>query len=195
MKKGTKILIGVIAAIVILILLIAGSAISNYNGLVTAHEEVVAAEANIDTYLQRRADLIPNVVATVKDFAKHETEVYDRVLEAREKLVGADTVAEKAEANEELTSALQGLTVIVENYPELKSDATYVSLMDELEGSENRIATARKDYNDTVQSYNNKVIKFPGSIYASIFGFEKAEYFEAEEGAETAPDVESLLGD
>ena len=172
-----------------------GGVISSYNGLATAREEVVNAEANIDTYLQRRADLIPNVITTAKEFAAHETEVYDRVLEAREKLVGADTIAEKAEANDELTSALQGLTVVVENYPELKSDATYVQVMDELAGSENRIATARKDYNDTVNSYNSRIIKFPTNIMAGIFGFEKAEYFEAEEGAEKAPDAEELFGD
>ncbi len=191
MKKGTIIIIAIVAVIAI----IGGMCVSNYNTLVTAHESVQSAEANVDTYLQRRADLIPNVVASVKSFAKHETEVYDRVMAAREKLVGADTVADKAQANEELTSALQGLTVVVENYPELKSDATYVALMDELEGSENRIATARKDYNDTVQMYNNKIIKFPANIFAGIFGFEKAEYFEAAEGAKDAPDVNKLLGD
>lgn len=191
MKKKNIIIIAVIAVVVILI----GGVISSYNGLATAREEVVNAEANIDTYLQRRADLIPNVITTAKEFAAHETEVYDRVLEAREKLVGADTIAEKAEANDELTSALQGLTVVVENYPELKSDATYVQVMDELAGSENRIATARKDYNDTVNSYNSRIIKFPTNVMAGIFGFEKAEYFEAEEGAEKAPDAEELFGD
>lgn len=191
MKKGTIIIIAIVAVIVI----IGGMFVSNYNSLATAYESVQNAEANVDTYLQRRADLIPNVVASVKSFAKHETEVYDKVLEAREKLVGADTVADKAQANEELTSALQGLTVVVENYPELKSDSTYVALMDELEGSENRIATARKDYNDTVQAYNSKIIKFPANIFAGMFGFEKAEYFEADEGAKDAPSVDELLGD
>lgn len=191
MKKKSIIIIAVVAVVVILI----GGVISSYNGLATAREEVVNAEANIDTYLQRRADLIPNVITTAKEFAAHETEVYDRVLEAREKLVGADTIGEKAEANDELTSALQGLTVVVENYPELKSDTAYVQVMDELEGSENRIATARKDYNDTVNSYNSRIIKFPTNLMAGIFGFEKAEYFEAEEGAEKAPDAEELFGD
>ena len=191
MKKGTIIIVAIIAVIAI----IAGACVSNYNSLATAREEVASAEANVDTYLQRRADLIPNVVASVKSFAKHEQEVYDRVLEAREKLVGANTITDKAQANEELTSALQGLTVVVENYPELKSDATYVALMDELEGSENRIATARKDYNDTVKAYNNKIIRFPANIFAGIFGFQKADYFEADEGAKDAPDVGNLLGE
>lgn len=191
MKKG---LIAVIAVLVI-VAVIAGVGISNYNGLVTAREEVASAESNIDTYLQRRADLIPNVVATVKSYAAHESEVYSSIAAARQKLVNASTVGEKAEANEELTAALQGLNVVVESYPELKTDTTYVALMDELEGSENRIATARKDYNDTVKEYNNKVIRFPGNIFAGIFGFEKAEYFEAAQGAEAAPDVDSLLGE
>ncbi len=191
MKKG---LIAVVAVIVVLVIA-AGALIGNYNSLVVAREEVTSAEANVDTYLQRRADLIPNIVATVKNFAKHETEVYQSVLEARQNLMGAGTVAEKAEANAELSTALQGLNVVVEAYPELKSDKTYVALMDELEGSENRIATARKDYNDIVKDYNNKIIKFPANIFASIFGFEKAEYFEAQEGAENAPDVNNLFGD
>ncbi len=191
MKKGTIIIIAVVAVLAILI----GSVVSSYNSLATSREEVTAAEANIDTYLQRRADLIPNLVSTAKQFAKHETEVFDKVLEAREKLVGADTIEEKAEANDELSAALQDFTVIVENYPELKSDATYIQVMDELAGSENRIATARKDYNDTVNDYNSKIIKFPTSLIANIFGFEKAEYFEAAEGAETAPDVDELFGE
>ncbi|MBR0534782.1 MAG: LemA family protein [Clostridia bacterium] len=191
MKKG---LIAIITVLII-VAIIAGVGISNYNGLVTAREEVASAESNIDTYLQRRADLIPNVVATVKSYAAHESEVYSSIAAARQKLVNASTVGEKAEANEELTAALQGLNVVVESYPELKADTTYVALMDELEGSENRIATARKDYNDTVKEYNNKVIRFPGNIFAGIFGFEKAEYFEAAQGADKAPDVGTLLGD
>lgn len=191
MKKGLIIVIAIVAVIAI----IGGMFVSNYNSLVTAKETVENAESNIDTYLQRRADLIPNVVASVKSFAKHEKKVIDSVTSARAKLVNAGSLSEKAQANSELSSALQSLNVIVENYPELKSDATYVALMDELEGSENRIATARKDYNDAVKAYNNKVIKFPANIFASIFGFEKADYFEADAGAEKAPDVGSMLGD
>lgn len=185
----------IIVAIVAVIAIIGGMLVSSYNGLVTGYEEVQSAQADIDTYLQRRADLIPNVVATVKDFAEHETEVYDKVLEARQNLLNANTVEEQAAANEELTTALQGINVIVENYPELKSDATYIALMDELEGSENRIAVARNDYNEVVKEYNNKVIKFPGNIAAGIFGFEKAEYFEADEGTSEVPDVGAALGD
>ena len=191
MKKGLIVVVAIVAVIAI----IGGICVSNYNSLVTAREEVSSAEANIDTYLQRRADLIPNIVASVKSYAAHETEVYSKIAEARQKLVNAGNISEKAEANAELSSALQGLNIVVESYPELKADATYIALMDELEGSENRIATARKDYNDVVKEYNNKVIKFPANIFAGIFGFEKADYFEADEGAENAPDVNALLGD
>ncbi len=191
MKKGLIAVIAIVAVIAVL----AGACISNYNSLVVAKEEVSSAEANIDTYLQRRADLIPNLVATVKNFASHETEVYQNVLDARQNLMGAGTVSEKAEANEQLSTALQGLNVVVEAYPELKSDKTYVALMDELEGSENRIATARKDYNDVVKGYNNKIIKFPANIFAGIFGFEKADYFEAQAGVEIAPDVNDIFGE
>ena len=190
-NKKTVIIIAIVAVIVI----IGGTLMSSYNGLVTGRETVESAESNIDTYLQRRADLIPNVVSTVKSFASHETEVFDKVLEARTALVNANTVEDKAEADAQLDTALQGINVIVENYPELKSDATYIALMDELEGSENRIAVARKDYNDAVKDYNNKVIHFPGSIAASIFGFEKAEYFEADEESLTVPDVGAALGE
>ena len=191
MKKGTIIIIAVVAVLAILI----GSVVSSYNSLATAREEVAAAESNIDTYLQRRADLIPNLVKTAKQYAAHETDVFDKVLEAREKLVGADTVSEKAEADAELSSALQSFNLIVENYPELTSNTTFIQVMDELAGSENRIATARKDYNDTVNEYNSKIIKFPTSLVAGMFGFEKAEYFEAAEGAETTPDVDELFGE
>ncbi len=191
MKKG---LIAVIAVLVV-VAIIAGVCVSNYNSLITMREEVYSAESNIDTYLQRRADLIPNVVATVKSYAEHESEVYSNIAAARQKLVNASTIGEKAEANNELTAALQGLNIVVENYPQLKADATYIALMDELEGSENRIATARKDYNDAAEEYNKAIIKFPANIFAGIFNLEKAEYFEADEGADKAPDVGGLLGD
>ena len=189
-NKKVVVIIAVLAVFVIL----GGALISGYNGLITGREAVESAESNIDTYLQRRADLIPNVVSTVKSFAQHETEVFDKVLEARKSLVNAKTPEEKATADAQLDTALQGINVIVEAYPELKSDATYVALMDELEGSENRIAVARKDYNDAVKDYNNKVIRFPGSIVANLFGFEKAEYFEASEEALTVPNVGEVLG-
>ncbi len=185
-KKGLLI---IIAAVVVIAVFVIGS----YNGLVTGREAVSTAQSNIDTTLQRRVDLIPNLMASVKSFAAHETEVFDKVLEARQKLMSAGGIAEKAEADAGLTRALGGLNLVVENYPELKSNTTYVSLMDELAGSENRIAVARKDYNDAAQSYNNRIIRFPSNLFASAFGFEKVEYFKASEGADTAPDLEGKL--
>ena len=192
MKKLSGGLIALIVIVVIVVLL-GGWAFSSYNGLAAASEAVATGQASIDTQLQRRADLIPNLVAMVKNFAAHETEIIDSVTEARAQLAGASTMAEKAEADGELSSALNRLMVVVENYPELKSDATYTSLMDELAGTENRIAVARDDYNAIVRSYNTKVITFPGRIFAGMFGFEKAEYFQASEGAQNAPDVGELF--
>jgi LemA protein len=195
MKKGLVAVIAVLAVILIIGGIFAGVCVSKYNSLITLREEVYSAESNIDTYLQRRADLIPNVVATAKSYAEHEAEVYSNIAAARQKLVNASTIGEKAEANSELTSALQGLNIVVENYPQLKADQAYIAIMDELEGSENRIATARKDYNDIAGEYNKAIIKFPANIFAGMFNLEKAEYFEADAGADKAPDVGELLGD
>lgn len=185
----------ILAIIGIVILILAGGLAVSYNGLAGSRESVETAQADVDTMLQRRADLIPNLVSTVKSYAKHETEVFDKVLEARSQLMDADTMEEKAEADQQVESALNGLKVVVENYPELKSDTTYVSLMDELSGSENRISVARKDYNDAVKSYNTKLVKFPGNILGSVFGFEKASYFEASTSAQETPDVGELLAE
>lgn len=163
--------------------------------LAGSKEAVETAEADVDTMLQRRADLIPNLVSTVKSYTKHETGVVDRVLEARDQLMNADTVEEKSEADQQMDSALSGLKVVVENYPELKSDTTYVGLMDELSGSENRISVARKDYNEAVKAYNTRLVKFPGNVFGSILGFEKASYFEADASAADTPDVGDMLAE
>ena len=152
--------------------------------------EVDGAFANIDTNLQRRADLIPNLVNTVKGYASHEKEVIDSVTAARAKLTGASTVEEKAAADSELTSALNRLLVIVENYPDLKASENFTQLADELAGTENRIAVARRDYNDAVKAFNTSIRKFPNSILAGIFGFSQKAYFEASAGAQNAPNVE-----
>lgn len=127
-----------------IVVLIGGFLIGSYNGLASSRENIASAQADIDTMLQRRADLIPNLVSTVKSFAAHETEVYDAVLEARTQLMNASTMQDKADADAALDAALTQLNVVVEAYPELKSDTTYIGLMDELAGSENRISTARK---------------------------------------------------
>lgn len=186
-----KVFLAVIAVIVVL----AGGLMLSYNGLAGSKEAVETAEADVDTMLQRRADLIPNLVSTVKSYTKHETGVVDRVLEARDQLMNADTVEEKSEADQQMDSALSGLKVVVENYPELKSDTTYVGLMDELSGSENRISVARKDYNEAVRAYNTRLVKFPGNVFGSMFGFEKASYFEADDSAADTPDVGDMLAE
>lgn len=184
----------VFIAIAGLFVLFAVMVASEYNGMATGREAVSTARADIDAALQRRADLIPNLVAVCKNFAAHETEVFDKVLAAREKIMGAGAPEEKAAADESLTRALRGLNVIVENYPELKSDATYISLMDELAGGENRIAVARRDFNASVREYNNRIVRLPGSMLASLFGFQRIDYFEAAGSAAAVPDAAKMLG-
>ncbi len=185
MKKALPILI-ILAILLILALLL----FSSYNNLATSREAVNTQAANIDNQLQRRADLIPNLVESVKGFAQQEKSIMTTIAEARSRLMGAQTMPEKAAANNELSGALSRLLLVVENYPTLKSDATFISLMDELAGTENRISVARDDYNHTVQAYNNKIITFPAKLIAGLFGFDKAEYFQAVEGTEQAPQVQ-----
>ena len=151
-KKG--VIIGVIIAVIVII---AVSIIGSYNGLISLEESTNTAYSDIQVQLQRRMDLVPNLVNTVKGYAAHETEVFTAVSDARAKLAGAGTVEEASEANEELSSALSRLIAISESYPELKSNENFLSLQDELAGTENRIGVARKDYNDAVQKYNVKI--------------------------------------
>ena len=162
-----------------------------YNSLVGAEEDVDAAWSQVENVLQRRADLIPNLVSTVKGIAKQEKEVFTAVADARSKLLGAKGPAEKAEANAGLSSALGRLLAISERYPELKSSANFSKLQDELAGTENRIAVERMRYNDASARYNKSIRRFPGSIFAGMFGFGKKEYFQAEAAAKAgAPKVE-----
>lgn len=186
MKKST---IVIIVVVVILIAIIAGL-VSSYNGVVSLSEEVDNKFATIDTMLQRRADLIPNLVNTVKGYTNQEQAVIDSVTDARAKLAGANSVGEKANADQELTSALNNLLVVVENYPDLKSSQNFINLSDELAGTENRIATARKDYNDAVKKYNTKIKRFPTNIVSGMFGYWEKEYFQASEGSEEVPTVD-----
>lgn len=186
MKKST---IVIIVVVVILVAIIAGL-VSNYNGVVSLSEEVDNKFATIDTMLQRRADLIPNLVNTVKGYTNQEQAVIDSVTDARAKLAGANSVGEKANADQELSTALSNLLVVVENYPDLKSAQNFINLSDELAGTENRIATARKDYNDAVKEYNTKIKRFPTNIVSGMFGYGEKEYFQASEGSEEVPTVD-----
>lgn len=186
MKSGLQVVIALIVIIAILGLF----AFSTYNGLVTSEEAVTSAWSQVENQLQRRLDLIPNLVNTVKGYAAHEEAVFTEVTRAREKLIGAGSVADMAEANQELTGALSRLLAIAENYPQLKADANFRQLADELAGTENRIAVARMDYNNAVQTFNTKIRRFPTVIFANMFGFERKEYFQAEEGASQAPVVD-----
>lgn len=160
-----------------------------YNSLVTMDEQVNAAWAQVENQLQRRFDLIPNYVETVKGYAAHEREVFIEVTEARSKVAGASGVEEKINANNQLTSALSRLLVVVERYPELKANQNFIRLQDELAGTENRIAVERRRYNETVREFNTMVRQFPTNMVAGMLGFEKADFFEIPEEARTAPEV------
>ncbi|NDL68314.1 LemA family protein [Anaerotalea alkaliphila] len=184
--KKVLIPIGIVAALLVLAV---GMFSGSYNSLVSQREAVAASFNNIDVQLQRRADLIPNLVSTVQGFAAQEQSIIDSVTQARAQLAGAGTVQEKADADAALTGALGRLLVVVENYPELKSDANFRQLMDELAGTENRISVSRLDYNELARGYNTKVKSFPTLIFARIFGFEDVEYFEAAPGAAEVPEV------
>ncbi len=180
----------IVGSIGVVILLLAASALSSYNSLVAMNENINGKWAQIDNQLQRRSDLIPNLVATVQGVAQQERQVIQAVTEARAKLAGAQGPAAKAEADAALSSALSRLLVVVENYPTIKSDANFRQLFDELAGTENRIAVSRKDYNDAVQVYNAKIKTFPTSIYAGMLGFTAKEYFRADEAARQVPKVQ-----
>jgi LemA protein len=186
MKKG---LVG-LGIIVLVIVIIGGMLMSSYNNFVTLEENVDQSYAQIENQLQRRLDLIPNLVNTVKGYAAHEKEVIASISDARARLAGAGTVEEEATANAELSGALSRLLVVVENYPNLKADQQFTQLMDELSGTENRISVARKDYNDQVAVYNKKVKQFPGALIAGMTGFDEKQYFKAAAGATDAPEVD-----
>ncbi|MBQ8741504.1 MAG: LemA family protein [Clostridia bacterium] len=187
-KKGLWITLAIVLVAVIALI---GVFSSNYNKFVGMEESVQNAQSDVSVYLQRRADLIPNFVETVKAYSLHEQETYTAVTEARSAVTKAESVEEQAEASAALDSAIDiWVNAVTEAYPELKADSQYIALQDELAGSENRIATARNDYNETAQEYNTAIRKFPANIVAGLFGFEKAEYFEADADAEDAPVVD-----
>jgi LemA protein len=180
----------IVGGIVLLILAAGGMlAAGLYNRMVAQDEQVTGAWAQVQNVLQRRADLIPNLVETVKGYAAHEKEIFESVAEARGRLAGAASPKEAAAANAGLTSALGRLLAIAENYPNLKANENFVRLQDELAGTENRIATERMRYNDAVRLFNTSIKRYPAAFFARMFGFHEREYFEAAPDAQKAPEV------
>src|SRR5208337_4386208 len=174
----------------LLLLLCGGTFVSHRNEMVRKRETVNAAWSQVDVVLQRRADLIPNLVETVKGFATHEEKVFGDIAAARAAMMGAKTPQDKIAANGQLDSALSRLLVVVENYPQLRSNENFLRLQDELAGTENRIAVERKRYNETVQDYNTYIALFPNSLVAGFAGFTRNDaYFKTDEGARQAPKV------
>lgn len=191
MKKTWIIIIAVIAVIAVY-------GISSYNSMVSQEEAVGTAWSNVENQYQRRADLIPNLVNTVKGYAAHEKETFDAVVSARAKATQTtvsidDLTPEKMEAYQraqgEVGSALSRLLAVTENYPDLKANENFQTLQAQLEGTENRISVERRNFNNVARKYNTAIRRFPKNIFASMFGFEKRPYFEAQEGAEQAPEV------
>jgi len=181
---------GPIGIIVIILIVFALLLIPKYNSLVTGEENVDSKWAQVENQLQRRYDLIPNLVESVKGYTSHEQQVIADITNARAQMGSANTPAQQAGANDALTGALSRLLVVVENYPNLKADVNFRQLMDELAGTENRLAVAREDYNNEVQQFNKHVKRFPGNLIAGMFGFEQKEYFKAAAGANQAPSID-----
>lgn len=187
MKTQKKLIIfGAIGGTILLFLMLC---IGSYNGLIDSEEAVNKSQSDLDAQLQRRFDLVPQLVATVQGAAQNEQEIVSKVTEARAKFASAQTTGDRLNATGELDSALSRLLVVVENYPNVTSSASFQDLQVQLEGTENRIAQARRDYNTTVTEYNTAIRRFPKSIVASFGGFERRELYQATDGAETAPTV------
>lgn len=194
MKKSSIILI-VIAAIVVLL---CGMGCSKYNSMTTSFQNVESSWSNVETQYQRRADLIPNLESTVKGYAAHESQTLEAVTEARAKAgsmtlsvddLNDETLAQYTKAQNQLSGALKSLLAVSEAYPDLKANENFMRFQDELAGTENRIQTARRDYNETAREYNTQIALFPNNIFAGFFGFQKKPYFQSAEGAEQAPKV------
>lgn len=194
MKKSSIILIVILAIVVVF----CGVGCSKYNGMVTGQQEVETQWSNVEAQYQRRADLIPNLVETVKGYASHESGTLQAVTEARAKVgtialsvdsLNEQTLAKYTEAQNQLSGALKSLLSVTEAYPDLKANENFLRFQDEYAGTENRIQTARRDYNEVAKKYNTQIATFPNNIFASFFGFQKKPYFSAAEGAEQAPQV------
>ncbi|MCX5702588.1 MAG: LemA family protein [Candidatus Omnitrophica bacterium] len=187
MMKGILVGLGVVILIAVLVIM---GFVGVYNSIVSKHETITAKWAQVENQLQRRNDLIPNLVNTVKGYAAHEKTVLEDITNARSQWAKAGSVEEKVQAAGEIDRALGRLLLVVENYPNLKADQTFLQLMDELSGTENRISVERMRYNEAVRDYNVTVRMFPGNFVAGMFGYKVAtEYFKAEEKAKTVPEV------
>ncbi|MDR3793831.1 MAG: LemA family protein [Terracidiphilus sp.] len=190
MSRGLLITLGVVGVFVLGILMIFSNYVHTRNTLVQKDQDVKEAWSNVDTQLQRRSDLIPNLVETVKGYAKQETTVFGDIANARAGMLNAHGPSEKMAANGKLDSALGRLLMLSENYPQLKSNDQFLRLQDELSGTENRIAVSRKRYNDSLKDYNTYVLQFPNNIWAGMSGFQQNNaYFQASEAARTTPQV------
>jgi len=189
MTRGKRNLLITVAVIAVILLMFYSGIKGAYNSFVTLDEGVKASWAQVENQLQRRYDLIPNLVETVKGFARQEKEVFIGVTEARAKVGGAKNIPDKIAANNQLTGALSRLLVTVERYPDIKSNQNFIRLQDELAGTENRIAVERRRYNETVRTYNVRIRTFPANIMAGMFGFTKAEFFDVPESAKAVPKV------
>lgn len=187
MKRGGLIAVVVVA---LLLLMVGGCLVGNYNKLVSQREGVSQAWAQVDNQLQRRASLIGNLVETVKGTATQEQTVFGEIADARAKMAGARTTEQSIAAGQQMDTAIGRLLVVVENYPQLKSNDAFVQLMDELAGTENRLATERQRYNQLVQAYNVIVKRFPGMLYAGLFGFKEQPYYQVPEAARATPKVD-----
>jgi LemA protein len=189
MGRGMKTGLIALAVVLLLVLGLYAYITGTYNSLVSLNQEVKAAWAQVENQLQRRMDLIPNYVETVKGYAKHERDVFIEVTKARSRVAGATTPSQTIEGNNQLTAALGRLLLVVERYPNLKANENFIRLQDELAGTENRIAVERMRYNEAVLKYDKRVKQFPSSIIARIYGFTEAPYFAAPEEAKQPPKV------
>ncbi len=190
MRRGLWVGVGLVVVLLVVVLMIFGSYVSARNTMVIKQEAVKAEWSQVDVVLERRADLIPNLVETVKGYAKHEETVFGDIANARAGLLNAQDPSAKIQANNRLDGALGRLLAISENYPDLKSNQNFLQLQDQLEGTENRIAVERRRYNESIQDYNTYIRQFPNSVWAGIAGFQpNNQYFEASAASRTAPAV------
>ncbi len=189
MSKTLKTVLIIVGILIVIIVVPFSYLKGTYNTLVTMDEGVKAAWAQVENQLQRRYDLIPNYVETVKGYAAHEKEVFVKVTEARSRVAGAKSIGDKIQANNQLSSALSRLLVVVERYPDLKANTNFIRLQDELAGTENRIAVERRRFNESVRIFNTKIRRFPTNMIAGMFGFEKAAFFEVPKERQEAPKV------